>query len=334
MVKIVNVAEIADRDWTFVQRFYPADDSKWFFYSASPQNWLERAIKRPKIGRYRACFQSLSPLKDGQSVVISHLPRTSHWQSKIMKIFGVEARHLAFSFNFTDLPSPRTADAMKESFKRIERFVVYSNYEMGLYSDYFDIPRAKFTMLHWAMEQPKYCNDFIPVEGDYFCSIGGEGRDYETLINSFRKLSHLKLVIVTRPHSLKNILIPDNVTVLYNLPLDQFWAVAVNSKAVVVPLRDDLTPCGHITLVGSMLLAKPIVTTFSKATTDYVSDGKNALVVSPQDESQLIVAINQLARDKVLREEISENAASFAKEHCNLKNWVKFVHSFVKNQPE
>lgn len=331
MVEIVNVAEIAEPGWTFVQQFYPTDDSKWSFFSASPENWLERVVKRPKIGRYRACLQSLSQIKNSESVVISHLPRTSHWQSKIMNMLGAKARHLAFSFNFTDLPSQRTTVAMRESFNRIERFVVYSNYEIDLYSEYFQIPRDKFTMLHWAMEVPKCSEDYVPVVGEYYCSIGGEGRDYETLINVFRRLPHLKLVIVTRPYALQNLTIPDNITVLYNLPLDQFWAVAARSKAVAVPLRDNTTPCGHITLVGSMQLAKPVITTFSKATTDYVLDGENALVVPPQGEDQLIEAIDRLEKEAALREKISKNALAFSKQNCDLKNWVEFVRSFVNN---
>lgn len=330
MQKIVNVAEIADQEWDFIEKFYPPNDIEWHYYSASSQNFVERSIKRPKIGRYRACIQATRQIKSPQDIVISHMPRTSHWQSKFMNMFNVNARHLAFSFNFTELPNKKTTAAMKNSFERIDKFVVYSEYEKKLYSEYFDIPFNKFEMLHWAMEKPSYDARFSIMDDEYFCAIGGEGRDYKTLLAAFSKLNDKKLVIVTRPHAMTGLEIPSNVIVLYNIPASECWAIAKKSKAVVIPLRDKYTPCGHITLVGAMQLGKAIISSVSKGTEDYLIHNENSLLVENNNSSDLAEAINILDGNDEIRNRIEQNASVFANDKFTLDCWVDFVKSFVE----
>lgn len=330
MKKIVNVAEVADQGWNFIEDSYPHKDVYWKHYSANPRNWLERVVKRPKIGRYRACLQASIQLRNESSIVISHLPRTTHWQSKFMNMLNIKARHLAFSFNFTELPNRHTSVSMSDSFNRVECFVVYSEFERKLYSDYFGIPLEKIKMLHWAMNTPLVEENFIPIEGEYYCSIGGEGRDYKTLLLAFEKLKNLKLVIVTRPHTIEELTIPENVKVLYNIPSSKFWAVVKNSKAVLVPLKDENTACGHITLVGSMKLGKAIITSFSKGTDDYMLHNDNALVISAREVDQMIEAVRLFEKDEEQLITLGNNALAFSQKNCDLSNWVKFIHSFIE----
>lgn len=60
MQNIINVAEIADQDWDFIERYYPPGKVDWKYYSASPQNIVERSITRPKIGRYKTLLAAFS----------------------------------------------------------------------------------------------------------------------------------------------------------------------------------------------------------------------------------------------------------------------------------
>lgn len=333
MKRVINVAEMAGRNWDFVENHYPCKDAniEWHYNSANPKNLLEKLISRPKISRYRVCLQSINLIHHENDVLISHTPRISHWLSTFMKPLGRKNNHLAFSFNFTELPGNTLRSAMIKSFNRIDGFVVYSQFEKKLYSDFFEIPTEKIHMLHWAMETPELAEKPYPILNNYYCAVGGEGRDYKTLLRTFEKLKHLNLVIVTRPYAMDGLAIPPNVQVLYNLPNPQFWEIVNQSQALIVPLRDENTACGHITLVGAMKLRKPIITTFSHGTTDYIEANKNGLICPPQDAVCLADAIETLETNLQLREQLGGYGYEFAKENCQPINWANFIHQFLEN---
>lgn len=333
---VVNVAEIAAPDWTFIERLYTGGPVNWRYFSASPRNSLERHVQRPKIGRYRACWQAtrvLPRVARACDLVISHLPRTTHWQSQFMNAMGRRQRHLAFSFNFTELPQGRTRAQMARSLQRVERFVVYSEFERALYAQHFQLPIERFQMLHWAMDTPVPDPAFQPPWPTYYSAAGGEGRDYRTLLQAFERLPHLHLVIVTRPHALASLSVPPNVHVFYNLPNAQFWSVVQGSRALIVPLRDDATPCGHITLVGAMKLGRPLVSTFSHGTTDYVHPDRNALVSPAHDAAALAEAVLRLDGDQALRERLGTAGRDFAQAQCSPQVWADFIRRQVEECP-
>lgn len=335
--KVINVAEMAGKSWNFIERFYPEktaqfpDDISWKYYSGSAMNIIERVISRPKISRYRACFQASNAIASERDVVISHLPRTSHWQSVFMHMRGKKNPHMAFAFNFTDLPTGRMHYAMKKSFCRIDQFVVYSQFERERYAEYFNIPIEKIQMLHWAMEKPVIDEGFLPCEGSYYCAVGGEGRDYKTLISAFKDLPQHKLVIVTRPNTLDGVEIPLNVQIFYNLPSKKFWGLVDKSKAVIVPLVSKETACGHITLVGAMKLGKAIVTTYSYGTTDYIIDNENGLVVQAQQASELVAAVQKLESSPALIQTFGQNNRAFAKKYCEPSVWASYIQGFIES---
>ncbi|WP_188149397.1 glycosyltransferase [Teredinibacter waterburyi] len=331
MQRVINVAELAKPDWNFIEDHYQGHPVTWSYHSANPCNVLERLITRPKIGRYRACAAASLKLKSERDVVISHLPRTSHWQSVFMKKLGKENRHLAFSFNFTDLPDAKLRAKMTESFQTIDAFVVYSEYEKKLYSDFFSIPREKIDMLHWAAGEP-VCDDTIvsQLPKNYYCSVGGEGRDYRTLIKAFAKMPNLQLVIVTRPHAIEGISLPSNVHLYCNLPSSQYWSVVANSRALLLPLRDQDTPCGHITLVGAMRLGKPIISSFSQGTTDYFKPGEGGLGFEAKNISALKQAVEAFEDDLSELDRYGDFNRAFARTHCDVKVWSRYVQGFIE----
>lgn len=223
---------------------------------------------------------------------------------------------------------------MVKSFSRVESFVVYSTFERQLYSETFEIPLEKLKMRRWASGLPQ-CHSFAhaSLQGRYFCAVGGEGRDYETLINSFRRLPHQRLVIVTRPYALKQYSLPENVSVLFDLQPGQFWEVVRASEAVIVPLRDERTVCGHITLVGAMSLGKSVISTFSEGTTDYVFHGQSGLITDPQDVVAMTQAVERFVDEPEARKRYEEFNRRFALEKCTAAEWQRLVGQFIRGEP-
>jgi len=331
MQSVINVAELAKPDWNFIEDHYYGDPVTWRYYSANPRNVIERLVKRPKIGRYRACASASLSLKTESDVVISHLPRTTYWQSVFMKKLGKQNRHLAFSFNFTDLPDAKLRAKMTRGFCSIDKFVVYSEYERKLYSDFFSIPDEKIDMLHWAADEP-LCDDSIIAQlpNNYYCSVGGEGRDYRTLIKAFAKMPSLQLVIVTRPQAIEGISLPSNVHLYCNLPSSQYWSVVAHSKALLLPLRDEDTPCGHITLVGAMRLGKPIISSFSQGTSDYFKPGEGGLAFEAKSETALKQVVEAFEDDLSEVDRYANFNRAFSQAHCDVKVWSRYVQGFIE----
>ena len=192
--------------------------------------------------------------------------------SSLQQITGDRSPHLAFAFNFTDLPTSVAKHYLTAAFRSVRRFFVFSEFERDLYQRYFDLPRDRFEYLLWAQEPPPIASTPSPYAlNSYVTAVGGEGRDYATLIAAAARLPDIDFVIIARPYNLVKE-VPPNVRFLTNVPIEQTWRIAADSSCMVVPLRDRTTCCGHITLVSSELLGIPVISTHSEATMAYTED--------------------------------------------------------------
>ena len=327
---IVNFAEIATEDWRFVERFYTGPTARWTFYRNAPKNALERLVRKPSLARYRAAYEAAGDARRAsRALVVSHLPRATRALATAMRMRRATAPHVAFSFNFTDLPTGADRAAFASAFARVERFVVYSTFERDLYADYFDIDIDRIDRLDWAMETPPVADDAAMASLDlparpFIAAGGGEGRDYATLIEAMRRLPDINLVLMCRPHNLARLAPPDNVRVHANLPAPLFWRVISDSRLSALPLRDDRTACGHITMIGAFRLGAPVVATASRGVADYVGNGR-AIVTPPGDPAALAAAIRAAFEDEAGLRAIAARARAFAETHCDPVRWARHI---------
>ena len=257
--------------------------------SAQPANAIEHAITRPKLSRFRAGAQAVLASADGRPIV-SHMPRVSLMVARQKRLWGKRSPHLAFTFNFTDLPHGWGYRKTWRPLEDVSRFAVFSAFERELYSEHFKLPKERFERLLWAQNPPQVAarNDFAKL-GTYISAVGGEGRDHTTLMRAAAALPHIPFIVVCRPHNpLPEI--PSNVTVRTNLDGPTTWRIVKDSAASVVPLRSADTCCGHITIVGSELLGVPVIATRSAATAEYTED---TLLCEPGDHRALAELVEE-----------------------------------------
>ena len=161
------------------ERFVTLDryiDADWLGFSAIPKNGLERKIQRPKLSRYRAAFETVLSTRHRENpFIISHMPILSVAIESAKALLGNSSPHIAFSFNYTTLPTGNRQTWHKRMLANVDRFVVFSNYERQLYAEYFGLPENRFVFTPWTQDPPPVAvlND-IPFGGDYICAIGGE----------------------------------------------------------------------------------------------------------------------------------------------------------------
>ena len=93
--------------------------------------------------------------------------------------------------------------------------------ERDLYSDYLHISKDRIRLRLWSIGVPEVSPDIPLHAGRYISAIGGNGRDYKTLLEAAHKLPEIPFALVVRPENLSGLQVPANVNVMVNLPFEQ-----------------------------------------------------------------------------------------------------------------
>jgi glycosyltransferase involved in cell wall biosynthesis len=231
---------------------------------------------------------------------------------------GLRIPILAHGFNFTALPNSLKRLLFARALRRVDRFVVFSTVERALYAHAFGLPLDRFDLVLWSVNPPKVDNPEAPFQaGDYVSAIGGNARDYRTLLSAACQLPHIQFVLVVRPESLRGLEIPRNVLTYVNLPNGLTMNVLFYSRFMVLPLADASVPCGHVTLVAAMHLGKAFIVTDSLGVRDYIRNGENALTVPATSVGDLVATIEGLWDNRLLCTQLGENGQRFAERECS-----------------
>ncbi len=166
----------------------------------------------------------------------------------------------------------------------------------------------------------------LPADGDfgavvphaddapYVFSGGQTLRDFRSLIAAVAELD-IRLNLVTfSPETLAagNDL-PENCRILWRMPMDRFLSIMAGSLFVVVPLRPGAITGGHTTIAQALCLGKAVVTR-GVGVEDYVSDGREGLLVDAGDVAGYRTAIETLIANEELRRSCERHARERAPE--------------------
>lgn len=330
MLTAINVPDIspADDDFTGMVTCHPLN---WVRLSGVPSNVLERHVRGVRVSRYRAATQAvLAAGKD--SFVISHLPLMTAAVAHLLRLRGRRVPHLGFAFNFTRLPVGWRHAYLRNALSRVDQLAVFSSYEKTLYAEYFGIDPSRFVPVIWTQDAPPVqAEPGIDLKTPYLCAIGGEGRDFALLIEAARRLEPgIAMVVIARPQSLAGLSVPDNVTVLTNIPLTRTWRIAQDSLGVLVPLIGRDTCCGQITLVSTKLLGLPLATTWAHATREYVQDRAAVLVCEPGDAKAFADLANRLVAEASVLRLAAQSGVDGEREIHDRRLWAKYVDGFIE----
>ena len=315
---IVCCAPAFGEGWRGLGPSLTGDGVEWVFYDDRPIHFWEQKIRRPNVAMLRACYQAVMRASRGKAkLLITHDPRASFWCAFFCRLLGVRVDHYVDSFNYAELPTGLKRRLMRYAFRQIKQFSVHSSMERALYSKYFDIPEDRIRLRLWSIGIPEVSPEAPLQAGRYVSSLGGNGRDYGTLLEACRRLPDIAFVVVVRPESLAGLDIPANVRVMVNAPFPEAMNILRYSVFTIVPLAGSTVPCGHVTLVCAMHLAKAIVATDSTGISDYVLPGYNGLLCEPSSAESLAEEIARLWADQAEIVRLGENSRSFGAENCS-----------------
>jgi len=330
-MKIVNLSDF-DSEWCWLKEEFKEHDQQWSHYSSQSIKLPNFLPKKDSIRRYRAAKNAAIEAKDSPSILISHGPRPTFYGANAIKKYSPETPFLAYSFNFTDLPTGYQRKSMAKAFQQPTRFITYSTDERELYADYFDIPIEKIDMHFWSVHPPKIDFNEPKVEtGKYICALGSQARDYKALMLAMKKLKHIRLVVVATEENMAGLEIPPNVTVYSNIPYAKALNILLHSEFMVLPLRDSLVPCGHSSIVNAMFYKKAIIITDSSGVYDYVKNNETGLFYEALNAEDLYQKISQMWEDKAKLKVLSDASYRFAHDNCTEKAAVNYFTNFLSS---
>jgi lipopolysaccharide biosynthesis glycosyltransferase len=294
------------------------DSAQWVYFDDRPTCLLERATWPFNFAIVRACLSAVLRASSKRArLLVTQEPRTTFLCALFCCILRVKIDHYVFSFNFPELPKGLRVRLMRYAFAQVNHFTVHSSMERDLYSDYFHIPKERVRLRLWSIGVPKVSPDFPLQAGRYVSAIGGNGRDYRTLIEAARRLPEIPFALVVRPDNLIGLDIPANVKPMVNIPFGEAMNILLHSEFTVLPLAGSTVPCGHVTLVCAMHLAKAVVATDSKGISDYVRSGHNGILCKPLSPEDLAHAIVKLWKDPEEIDRLGKNNSRFGAENCS-----------------
>jgi glycosyltransferase involved in cell wall biosynthesis len=327
-VTVVCCAEISDPEWRWIEPYFSGSDVKFEFARCPPRKPLGAFLN---LSRLLGALQAVRMAEQRKAMlIVTHGPTLGAWCALLAWIFGLKIPIVAHSFNFTSLPSLAKRLVFRIALRRVDRFVVFSHLEREIYSMVFDIPTERFDFVHWGVRAPDVENPDQAVEAEgYVAAIGGNARDYRTLIEAAWRSPEMRFVLVVRPENLAGMKIPSNVSVHANISFAKAMNILFHSRFMVLPLIAGDAACGHVTLVAAMHLGKAIVATDSAGISDYVQDRENAIIVDPGSAQTLAEAVSTLWRDTDLCSRLGENGRSFARSRCTEAEIAKHFATYL-----
>ena len=318
-----------ETDWGWLDgKMPPGSQTRFVRFEPKQDSRLKRWVKWPDVSAYRASLAAaIACRRGGIDLLVSHIPmvtaRTSLFLSQMSA--ARQQKHLAFSFNFTTLPTGAKRLAFAQLFKPIHRFVVFSKMELGLYPDYFGIPAEKIEFQHWCVEPPEFPE--IDEDGDFLLAVGRTGRDYGPLMRAMARLPKKKAIVVASPYNLEGLSVPPNVEVRTDIPFAEVLTLMRKCRFSVLPLERPDAPFGHGALVLAMYARRALVVTRSPSFREYVTDGESCLSFGSDDE--LIAAIETLWQDPGRAASLAETAYHFAHAHCHERHAVQWFDNYL-----
>jgi hypothetical protein len=170
----------------------------------------------------------------------------------------------------------------------------------------------------WAMDLA-YFRSTAARDPDGLFAGGDSGRDWPLFVEAIRDLPLHAHVVTGR--ALNDV--PAHVHVDTRLPLWQFRDAMAAASITAIPLLAGAGAAGVTVLPMAMALGVAVVATRTAWIVQYVSDGKEALLVPPGDVGAFRDALVRLHADADLRARLVANARRRVAELCDLEAFTR-----------
>lgn len=194
---------------------------------------------------------------------------------------------------------------MRLALRGVYGVLVPSSGEIPLVAARFGVPteRIRFVAYHTTVEEPENlgaCDGYIFAAGRNF-------RDYETLLDAIDG-TDVQTVIVCGENQLRDREVPSNVTIHREIPWEDYVQLLKRTSVAVIPLNTENVPSGQVAILEATAYGKPVITTRSVGTIDYIEDGVNGLLYTAGNAEDLRAKILKLTSDSGFRTHLADAA--------------------------
>lgn len=149
-----------------------------------------------------------------------------------------------------------------------------------------------------------YCEEdyAVPVDYElvpefpYFFAGGYSNRDYAVVLGCAKLLPDVKFVVAASRlnKDLPDGAIPENVTVFYDLDSERFHGLLEMSRAVIIPLKENVGSSGQMVCLAAMRFGRPVIYSDISAVNYFFVGSTGALPYELGDVKSLISAVTQV----------------------------------------
>lgn len=191
------------------------------------------------------------------------------------------------------------------SLRRVNKIFCSTKNEVEYYKKNINLSENQMVYVPLAGD-PKFLAERA-CDNDYILAAGRTMRDYKTLVEAVEGTNY-RAIIVASPLNMKNIKLNQNIEVLYDIPQSRLVSLMGAARLIILPLQERQISCGQRVLLIAMSLGKCIIASKVYGTIDYITDGKDGILVEPHNPVLLRKKITEMWDADDLRKNIEENA--------------------------
>lgn len=318
--KILIVAPFGP-EWKWVSSYFDAENYQWTFHT------------KPVLegGRKALIILALQAVKKIRinDIVIVHGPWLTLFVSLVMRLLLIKKPILSFTFNhgngifFSGLPLMLA----KKSLSNVDFFVTHSSFERKLLSEKYNIPFENIGFTHWAIRPPKSGRslvEYLPPGKPFVCCIGRNNRDISTFLKAIEKTG-VHAVLICGAGQVSQFDVPSHVQVRCDVTSAECEEVMEKALATIVPLIDESTGAGHMTVVSSLHYGTPVIGTEGPILSDYLIENVTGLSVPFGSSDAIAKAILKLLADTDFRDRLTSSSVAFAVKHLSEKSAADYL---------
>ena len=164
---------------------------------------------------------------------------------------------------------------------------------------------AKLRFFPYCQDEVRFSDKF--GEGKAYVFAGGyTNRDYGSLLKAAENIQYDFIIICSRLNQIAENL-PKNVTVLQDVPKEEFNGYLKNAKIVVIPLKEETGSSGQMVALSAMSLKRPVIYSDVSSIAQYFTNGKTGIAYETGNKKDLERKIAMLLNDADKAREIAEN---------------------------
>jgi glycosyltransferase involved in cell wall biosynthesis len=277
-------------------------------------SWHNRSSRNTKLREWYGYWnQSGDAWETSQGGIITVFPQLAATVALRKRLSGKHVPVVAWCFNIGACYPGIKQHLTRSVVENVDVFVVHSRRECETVSKWLKLPKERFEFVP-LQRAPIEITHQEDTEKPFILAMGSANRDYQTFFAAVKKLG-VRTVVVASQHALRGLNIPSNVEVRSGLSAEECYHLLQQARVSVVPLLDNHTAAGQVTIVEAMRMSRAVLATRCVGSEDYIEHNKTGLLVSPYRVDDLTDAIAQLWLEKKLRDNLAQEAGRYAETH-------------------